>query len=189
MKTVTNQLSFLEITASEKNGTPKTKDNGNGEQPETYKGIYAMHKYWSKKPHNLVANYITQYSNGGEVVLDPFCGSGVTIIESVRLDRRAVGIDINPIAAFSTIMGLKHIDIKALKKNFETLQHEIEAEIDKLYYTECPKCGYSNALATHTIWENSKPQELWVECSACNTSKSVKAPSTKDIEVANLQTG
>ncbi|MFQ6062383.1 MAG: DNA methyltransferase, partial [Methanosarcinales archaeon] len=33
-----------------------------------------MHKYWARKPHNVVAEYIKKYSEEGEIVLDPFCG-------------------------------------------------------------------------------------------------------------------
>ena len=68
--------------------------------PDTYKGIYAMHKYWSKKPHNLIANYIERFSQPGDFVIDSFCGSGITTIESTRLGRRAIGIDINPLLNF-----------------------------------------------------------------------------------------
>lgn len=152
------------------------------ERPETYKGRYAMHKYWSKKPHNLVARYIERYSQRGELVLDAFCGSGVTITESVRLHRRAIGIDINPIAIFSTRMGLEHVDTIVLKKHFDMLRQEVEEEIDRHYYTECPKCGNARAIATHTIWENGKPKELWVDCKICSKGKGIKAPSEHDVK-------
>ncbi len=160
------------------------EDSNNNLSPDTYKGIYAMHKYWSKKPHNLVANYISRYSSKGEIVLDPFCGSGVSIIESLKLGRRAIGIDINPIAVFSTLMALQHVDIRVLKSHFDILQQEIQPEIDKLYHTECPKCGYSQAVTTHTIWEHNSPRELWVACPACQTAKAIKSPSRKDLETS-----
>jgi site-specific DNA-methyltransferase (cytosine-N4-specific) len=34
----------------------------------------------------------------GETVLDPFCGSGTTLVEALRLRRNAVGVDISPLA-------------------------------------------------------------------------------------------
>ncbi len=142
--------------------------------------MYAMHKYWSKKPYNLVSRYIEKYSKPGEIILDPFCGSGVTVIESVKLGRRAVGVDINPVAIFTTKMGLSHIDIRALKSAFETLRAETEQEINSLYQTECPNCGSRNAIVTHTIWKAEQIDEIWVECKSCGTPKASKKPTESD---------
>jgi len=38
--------------------------------------IYNMHVYWSKKPHDAIQQYICHYTKPGDIVLDPFCGSG-----------------------------------------------------------------------------------------------------------------
>jgi hypothetical protein len=39
---------------------------------ESYTGIYSMHKYWSKKPYNIIQNFILRYTNEDEIVVDPF---------------------------------------------------------------------------------------------------------------------
>jgi len=174
------QLSLFEQAEIENEVISLEASSNGDERPETYKGMYAMHKYWSKKPHNLVARYIERYSQPGEIILDAFCGSGITIIESVRLHRRAIGIDVNPIAIILTRMGLEHVDTRALKDHFDRLRCEVEEEIDRLYYTECSKCGNPRAITTHTIWENKEPKELWVECKACSTNKGIKTPSEYD---------
>lgn len=41
-------------------------------------------------------NLILRYSNPGDWVLDPFVGSGTTLVEAKLLNRNAIGIDINP---------------------------------------------------------------------------------------------
>ena len=178
------QLTFLELPEIEHQEITLNLENNGDERPDTYTGMYAMHKYWSKKPHNLVARYIERFSKSGELVLDAFSGSGVTIIESVRLKRRAIGIDINPIAVLSTKMGVEHIDLKILKKNFDAIRNEVEDKINELYETQCPTCGNPNAIATHTIWNNGQPVEVWVACKACKTNKSVKSSSEKDSQLA-----
>src|SRR3989337_1337963 len=38
--------------------------------------IYNMHTYWSKKPHDAIREYIRHYTKPGDLVLDPFSGSG-----------------------------------------------------------------------------------------------------------------
>ncbi len=150
--------------------------------PKSYKGIYAMHKYWSKKPHNLVAAYIARFSEPGDVVLDPFCGSGVTVVESVRLCRKALGFDINPIAVFLTKMGLERVDIDRLKEAYAAIESMTVPFIEELYRTECPNCANENALATHFIWQDGSISEVWVSCAECRTSKATKSPDRRDIE-------
>jgi DNA modification methylase len=167
------QLAFWDEKGPEKLQT--------GETPETYKGIYAMHKYWSKKPHNLIAGYIERFSAPGDIVLDSFCGSGVTLIESVRLGRRAIGIDINPIAVLIAEMGLSHTDVRKLKKQFGVLRNVVKPLIDKMYLTECQKCQSAKAIVTHTIWKGGFPKEVWYECSQCQTRKDIRSGSDKDL--------
>ncbi len=60
---------------------------------------YRLHKYWARKPHNVAAAFLRALVPPGGSVLDPFCGSGVILAEARALGLRAVGIDLNPIAA------------------------------------------------------------------------------------------
>jgi len=47
-------------------------------------------------PGALVEPIIRACSNSGDVVLDPFVGSGTTCAVALRLGRRCLGIDLNP---------------------------------------------------------------------------------------------
>lgn len=57
-----------------------------------------IHPYPAKYIPQIPANLIRRLSLPGELVLDPFGGSGTTATESVRLSRRAVSVDANPLA-------------------------------------------------------------------------------------------
>lgn len=52
--------------------------------------------YPSQKPILLLERIIELASNPGDIVLDPFCGSGTTIIAAKLLNRSGIGIDISP---------------------------------------------------------------------------------------------
>src|SRR5437660_1036264 len=65
---------------------------------------YGFFPFFAKKPWPVIQEYINHYSSPGELVGDPFSGSGVTAVESLVLGRRAVVSDINPVARFITRM-------------------------------------------------------------------------------------
>lgn len=54
--------------------------------------------YPTQKPLALLTRIVQLASNGGDLVLDPFCGSGTTLVAAQQLNRRWVGIDSNPTA-------------------------------------------------------------------------------------------
>jgi 16S rRNA G966 N2-methylase RsmD len=60
---------------------------------------YRLHKYWARKPSNVVAAFLRALAPPGGRVLDPFCGSGVVLAEARALGLTATGIDLNPAAA------------------------------------------------------------------------------------------
>ncbi|MFQ6120840.1 MAG: DNA methyltransferase, partial [Methanosarcinales archaeon] len=144
---------------------------------ETHPPRYLMHKYWARKPHNVVAEYIKKYSEEGEIVLDPFCGSGVTAIESLRLGRKVIAIDLNPVATFITRMTAIPINLEEFKKSFEKIKEECENEINNLYKTKCPVCN-KEVIATHAVWKENKIVEIWYKCQNCKNKKLQKKEVT-----------
>ena len=52
--------------------------------------------YPTQKPEALLKRIILSSSEAGQVVLDPFCGSGTTLVVAERLNRKFVGIDASP---------------------------------------------------------------------------------------------
>jgi site-specific DNA-methyltransferase (adenine-specific) len=54
--------------------------------------------YPTQKPLALLERIVLASSNSGDVVLDPFCGSGTTLHAALKLGRRWIGIDNAPLA-------------------------------------------------------------------------------------------
>lgn len=101
--------------------------------------LYLIHRYRARKPHNVVAEYIKNYSKEGDVVLDPFCGSGVVAIEAIRQGRKVVAIDLNPLATFITKVSLLPVNLKDLDFAFEEVKKSVAERIYELYGTKCKK--------------------------------------------------
>jgi len=151
---------------------------------ETYKGIYGMHKYWGKKPFNVISAFIDKYSLEGDIVLDSFCGSGVTVAEALKLKRRAIGIDLNPIAIKLTMASVIRVDIEQAVKEFKAIKQELQSIINSLYEMECIECG-SIATQTHIIWEGNIPTEVWFNCKHCAKSKIIKKGTEHDRDLSD----
>lgn len=65
---------------------------------QTHPNEYLIHKYWARKPSNILRDYIDSYFGKDDFLVDPFCGSGVFLAEAKKKNISAVGYDINPIA-------------------------------------------------------------------------------------------
>jgi len=59
---------------------------------------HAIHAFAAKFPPQLARAFIEQLSEPGELVLDPMAGSGTALLEAALVGRRAIGLDIDPLA-------------------------------------------------------------------------------------------
>jgi len=64
---------------------------------------FAMASGPTVKPVALVADAIKDCSNCGDLILDPFAGSGTTVIAAEKTKRRAALIEIDPLYVDVTI--------------------------------------------------------------------------------------
>ena len=61
-----------------------------------------IHPYWARKPLNILEAIVKEYSGPGDLVADPFMGSGTTIIAALKNNRRVFGSDLNPLSSLMT---------------------------------------------------------------------------------------
>lgn len=86
----------------------------------------------------IPAYLVRALSKDGETVLDPYCGSGTTLLECLKLNRQAIGIDLNPMACF-----IANVKISVLKRDLidtSTLQNLI-SEFSHLKQGKNDSCG------------------------------------------------
>jgi 16S rRNA G966 N2-methylase RsmD len=62
--------------------------------------MYRAMKYWGKKPNSIWSEQIGRYCPEGGTIADPFAGSGVAAFEAVKLKRKAIAFDLNPMSSF-----------------------------------------------------------------------------------------
>lgn len=117
--------------------------------------IYNAHSYHTKVPPRSIIPYILHYTKPGDVVLDPFCGSGMTgvaaqmcvdppkdILEQFpeladRVGPRACVLnDLSPAACHIAYNYNTPVDVEALKREFDRIKADVKDEFDWLYGTE-----------------------------------------------------
>ncbi len=148
--------------------------------PQTHTSMYLMHKYWARKPHNVVREYIEHYSSEGDVVLDPFSGSGVTAIEALKAKRKAIATDLDPTSTFITKMTISNVNLEEFQKSFDSLKKNLKIKIDPLYETICPKCGV-HVFAQAAIWNETELKAIRLSCK-CSKKTLWKKPSRYDFQ-------
>lgn len=91
---------------------------------------YKIHKYFARRPWNVFDQMIEAVSEEGELILDPFCGGGVSVYEGYKLNRSVIGFDVNPLSGFIVENMVKCPNII---EELESAVVECEVFIDALY--------------------------------------------------------
>ncbi|MHA2225688.1 MAG: DNA methyltransferase [Candidatus Hodarchaeales archaeon] len=143
--------------------------------------MYVMHKFFARKQEDVIREYIQSYSTEGEIVLDPFCGSGVIVGEALRLGRRTVGVDINPVSIFITRNTIKYsLNIENIVEELKRIETDIKLDINSLYKTNCRKCGKEVPAICFT-WKNKSLFDVRYECP--QHGKMISPVNTEDIRL------
>ncbi len=130
--------------------------------------IYNAHSYHTKVPPRAIIPYILHYTEPGDIILDPFCGSGMTGVAALMCEnppedvlqtvpgaekgaRRAILNDLSPAACHIAYNYCTPVDVEALKAEFERIKAAVKEEFDWLYGTE----HYEPAVG---LYEPTKPE-------------------------------
>ena len=98
---------------------------------QSAKRHFGVHPYFTKQVWNVVQDYIKNFTRPGDLVLDPYGGSGVTLVEALILSRKAIHVDINPLANFIVQNLITPIDINRLREEYTHIQTQYEKHSPK----------------------------------------------------------
>ena len=119
---MTNTEKKTSLTADLKKALSKQKP-----QHDTAIGI--LHPYWARKPLNTISSIIKSLTKKGDIVFDPFVGSGTIPISSLIEGRKVIASDLNPLSIFITknllnLSNLNKEDQTVIKEFFERVSEE-----------------------------------------------------------------
>ena len=103
---------------------------------------HGVHKFPAKFFPELPRYLISKYSKLGDVVIDPMCGSGTTLLESILQNRHAVGVDIDPIAKMISKVKTTPIEASLLDEAKEKLSILINNKIKSNKKPNIPEFNY-----------------------------------------------
>ena len=92
---------------------------------ERTKHVHRLHPYLGKFVPQRVEALLTRHLPQARTVLDPFAGSGTTLVQSLESGRRATGVDI---AAFNCLL----MDVKTRAYNLFALERDIRDALRRL---------------------------------------------------------
>lgn len=101
---------------------------------------HGFHDYPARMIPQIAQRLIERYAPNSGKILDPFCGSGTTLVEAQLANRRAVGNDINPLAVLLS-------KVKATPIDF------VEKDFDSVAFFESIQRGYITAKKENKLPE------------------------------------
>ena len=141
--------------------------------PSAYRGLAAFHKYWGKKPVELVSFLIEKLTDPQDIVLDPFLGGALATRCASELQRRFIGIDVNPISLELAEFFLDLPDPEQYEKSLWEVTQNVKNEIEDSYRTK------NDFIASHYLWQENALQQVWV---TMNRQKQENHPSPTDLK-------
>ncbi len=104
-------------------------------ESETTKHVHRLHSYKGKFIPQLVEYFLDQHTdnfknksffNAGDIILDPFCGSGTTLVQASELNLHSIGIDVSAFNAFISNVKVGKYDINDVRNTADIITQNLK---------------------------------------------------------------
>ncbi len=103
MTTTSTQPPLPGLQAGAEPAAPANANGRANKLDDRDRAVHDWYRFVLSFPPHLVRNYIGDFGlSGGQSVLDPFCGTGTTLVESKKNGLRAIGFEANLFAHFAS---------------------------------------------------------------------------------------
>ncbi len=109
VKVLGNDLTFLNVRESERT-----------------KHVHRLHPYLGKFVPQLVEVFLNKYFKPGDTVVDPFCGSGTTLIEANALGINSIGIELSEFNALITRVKIDQYNYLQVEKEIKDAMLKVD---------------------------------------------------------------
>ncbi len=151
-----------------------------GRRPPLYRAM----KYWGKKPHNIWSKFIETYCPTGRTVVDPFAGSAVAAFEAVKLGRKAIALDLNPLTCFIVEVTSSKFDERAFVQAAASIKEAVAST--EVYRTHFLRHRDSHtSMVLNYRWEHD--EVVAVALSGAGDERTVLSADDRDVVLARTQ--
>ncbi|MGH2639950.1 MAG: DNA methyltransferase [Rhabdochlamydiaceae bacterium] len=95
-------------------------------QKDRTRHVHGLHPYLGKYIHQLVDYFLDKYFNEGDKILDPFAGSGTTLVEANIHSMESVGVDISEFNVLLCRVKTDSYNLRLLKKEFSDIVQKVK---------------------------------------------------------------
>ena len=78
--------------------------------------MHNIYPYHAKFNPEIPKKFIQEYSKKGDLILDPFCGCGTTLLEGLKLKRNVIGVDLSPIGILCSKVKTEEYEMDKIKE-------------------------------------------------------------------------